>query len=698
MEKRTFYPYLDGFDELTIIIPTKNYQEDTVYQLVGNDEVIDLNILQKQTIDNEIKLICSFDAYIELGKKYWVVSDNKEKSELYTGKIVRTELFDNIYYYKRNDLGFTYTKEQTKFKIWTPVAKYVHLELVDLNQKTVIHEMLYTNSGVWRLMIDGDLDGYKYRYHVYVNGKEQIVTDPYAIASTPYSEFSVVIDTAKTYQMKHPSPFKGELEDAIIYETSVRDFSMDPEVPFLHRGKFLGMMETGLKTKEGNKAGFDYLKDLGITHVQIMPFFDFDGVDEFKVDGPYNWGYNPRQYSVLQGWFSTKPEEPYNRINEFKQMVDAYHEAGISVIMDVVYNHVFDSDNFPIEKLVPGYLYHFDRNGICTNVSGCSNDLATHRKMVRKFIIDSVLFWVNEYHIDGFRFDLMGLIDTETMNEIRQELHSISNHIVVYGEGWKMYSSNQADRMAHMFNKNVLYTIGFFNDTFRETIKGATFDLKLPGYVFGNFKSMDKVKNLLMGSAFRRYLFKYASQSINYVECHDNNTFFDKALKIEEDVELIKKQQLLATAMVILSEGVPFIHSGQEFYRSKQGVENSYESSDDINMIRWGLIDSNLKDVLYVQKLIQFRKDHPSFKLTTNSDLSQYVEVIALGSNSMMMHLNNTENIIIIFKPTAKEETIVIPENYQLVLSSTDKVKEVDETTYVINDISSVIFVKGSEK
>jgi pullulanase len=362
--------------------------------------------------------------------------------------------------------------------------------------------------------------------------------------------------------------------------------------------------------------------------------------------------------------------------------------------MDVVFNHVYDAETFPFERLVPGYAYHVDRNGINTNVSGCHNDLATHRKMIRKFIIDSVSYWVNEYRIDGFRFDLMGLIDTETMNELRQELHNIDEHLIVYGEGWKMYSSNQADRMAHMSNKTVIYTIGFFNDRFRETIKGATFFPEIKGYATGKLDETAIVKEMLLGSAHNRYMFKYATQSINYVECHDNRTFFDKCLHITEDLELIKKQQKLATAMVILSQGVPFLHSGQEFYRTKQDDENSYISGDAINFLDWTRMDNHSEDVNFIRELIHLRKSTDCFKHRSSSELDQNVEVITLQSKSIMVHLNDGIDLIIIFKPTLNKETIIIPESYQLYLSSTSDILLVDKQTYEIADIGTYIFKK----
>lgn len=692
MTERPFYCYLDNFDEITIIVPMQHYRDNNTYRLKGDDEAIELVVREKINLGGEVKLICSFDAYIHLEKLYLVENEEGDTAELQTGKIVRTELFDNIYRTKKNDLGFTYTKESTKFKIWTPVAKKVTLELISPDQTVSMIDVLYTSSGVWRIVVEGDLERYRYRYHVYVNGKEQIVSDPYAVASDANGIYAYVIDKSKTYRMKHDFAFSGDPLDAVLYEVSVRDFSTDPSVPFLHRGQYLAFTEAGLKTKEGRPAGIDYLADLGITHVQIMPVFDFDGVDELDSDRFYNWGYNPKQYNVPEGWFSSDPNDPYARIDELKRMIDALHERHIGVVMDVVYNHVYDAFDFPFEKLVPGYAYHVDRQGIYTNFSGCKNDLATQRKMVRKLILDSVKYWVDEYKIDGFRFDLMGLIDTETMNEVRQELYDLSPRILVYGEGWKMHSSNQADRMAHMTNKQVLYTIGFFNDRFRETIKGKTFDPIVPGFATGGNADMAEVKHCILGSALNRHLFKYTSQSINYVECHDNMTFYDKALTMTKDVETIRKQSLLALSMVILSQGVPFIHAGQEFLRTKFGVENSYDAGDVINRLDWSSMDRYYENVAFVKRLIRLRKEHAVFKLKSTTELSQSADLIALPSGSVLYCLNNSVQFLIVFKPKALRETIVIPAGYETIASSMTLANQ--DTAYDFSDVGVAIFQK----
>jgi pullulanase len=669
-DPRQFFCYLDDFDELTIIVPLKNYRDSNTYTLVGEDETVDLEIVEKLNIGIEVKLVCSFAAYITLNRIYHVVDADGVSSELYTGKIVRTELFDNIYAYKKNDLGYSYSPESTKFKIWTPVAKRVTLELVDPRGVTTMLDVPYRNLGVWRIVVEGDLERWKYRYRIYLNGTEKIVNDPYAVASDANGDFNYVVDRTRFRKFKHGFSFSGDPLDAVVYETSVRDFTIDPAIGAKHPGKFLGLAETGLKTPSGHPAGLDYLASLGITHVQFMPFFDFDGIDERNPGSDYNWGYNPQQYNVPEGWFSTDPDDPYARIDELRTAVDALHAKGIGVIMDVVYNHVFDPYAFPFEKLVPGYAYHVDRQGIYTNVSGCKNDLATHRKMVRKFIIDSVLYWASEYRIDGFRFDLMGLIDVETMNELRQELHELDEHIIVYGEGWKMHSGNMADRMAHMMNKNVIYTIGFFNDRFRETVKGKTFMPEIPGYATGDPSDTETVAEMLLGSAANRFMFKYASQSVNYVECHDNMTFFDKCLVMTDDVAKIERWEKLATAMVLFAQGMPFLHSGQEFFRTKNGDENSFESGDAVNRIDWARSDAHADAVDFLRAAVRIRRNLPCFRLKASSELLQYAKIDVLPSKTILYGLSDGARLLIVFKPTDTPETIAIPDGYAMILAS----------------------------
>ncbi|MCK5761566.1 MAG: type I pullulanase [Candidatus Izimaplasma sp.] len=690
-----YYSYLDDFNQITIIVPLK-YRHDFVgyFKVIGNDEEIDLEIISNELLGEERKYITRFDGYILLNHSYFIYDDNNETSELFTGKIVRTELFDDIYYYEQNDLGSSYRRDRTKFKIWTPTAKHIKLELTSKTNVVEIIDMKYDNQGVWYLRLRGDYEGYRYRYISHVNGKEHYFTDPYGRSSSANAEYSYVIDNSLLYKMKYQRPkFSGVMTDAVIYESHIRDFTISDSIKATYPGKYKSYTEKNLKTKKGNLAGIDYLNDLGVTHVQLMPIFDFAGVDENNPDKLYNWGYNPEQYNVPEGWFSTDPNDPYARINELRELVDHLHKHNIRVVMDVVYNHIFDIDAYPLEKVIPGYGYRFDKQGHLTNSSGCESDLATERRMVRKFIIDSVLFWAKEYKIDGFRFDLMGLIDIKTMNTLRQKLDHYRSDIIVYGEGWKMPTTLEYEQTAHMFNNHLLFNIGHFNDKTREIIKGATFDIKQKGYALGSKAKCDAVKNIVLGSAQNKYLFRYPTQSINYIECHDNYTFFDKASKAlgKAPVEEIKKRQRLATSMMILSQGVPFIHSGQEFYRTKKGVENSYKSSDEINKLDWNLVDENQADIEYIKELIRIRKKYDLFRLTAPSKIRNYVCVNINEEGTILYKLKDQENeLIVIFKNSKGKETFDFENRYVLIFNGEIRSRKII-TKLDVNDITTYI-------
>lgn len=694
-----FFSYLDGFSEITVIVPLK-YREDYVesFKVIGNEEEIELEIISSELIGNERKYITRYDGYILLNQMYHVFDDHNQSCELFTGKIVRTELFDDIYYYENSDLGSSYRRDRTKFKIWTPVAKYMKLDLISPQGEHEIVDMEYDNQGVWYLRLKGDYEGYKYRYISYVNGKEHKLLDPYGISSTANAEYNYVVDPAKFVKMQTQRPkFSGSPNDAVIYEASVRDFTIDSSINATYPGKFKSFSESGLVTKGGNKAGIDHLVDLGITHVQLMPIYDFGGVDELKqgFNETYNWGYNPEQYNVPEGWFSTNPNDPYSRINETKTMIDDIHKAGLRVVMDVVFNHVFDHRWFAFEKVIPGYGYRFDDQGMMTDSSGCGNDLATERKMVRKFIMDSVMFWAKEYKVDGFRFDLMGLIDIKTMNTLRQKLDRFRKDMIVYGEGWRMPTVIGDERSAHMFNRHLLFNIGHFNDRTREIIKGATFDPKQKGYALGSNAKLNDVKNILEGSTLNKYLFRYASQSINYVECHDNTTFYDKAvmaLGSEGDISEVKKRQRLATMMVILAQGVPFIHSGQEFYRTKKGVENSYKSKDEINHLDWNLLDENIEDIEMLKEVLRIRKKFDLFRLAAASKIRDYVTVTIEESGTILYKLKDNEHeLIVIFKNNTVKETFYLDDRYTLLFDGQKRTRRLlskinmeDITTYIL--------------
>jgi pullulanase len=691
-----FYAYLDDFTEITIIVPLK-YREDFVksFKVIGNEEEIELEILSTHTLGNERKYVTRFDGYILLNKMYHVFDDQNESAELFTGKIVRTDLFDDIYYYESSDLGSSYRRDRTKFKIWSPVAKYMKLELLDQNDNIEVVPMEYDNQGVWYLRLRGDYETYRYRYISYVNGKEHKLTDPYGRSSSSNGEYSFVIDESKIVKQRAQRPkFTGTYSDAVIYEAHVRDFTIQDTLNATHPGKYKSFTEEGLKTPKGHPAGIDHIKDLGITHVQLLPIYDFGDVDENNPNRKYNWGYNPEQYNVPEGWYSTNPDDPYTRINELKTLIDDLHANNLRVVMDVVFNHVFDIESFPFEKIVPGYAYRHDDQGMLTNSSGCNNDLATERRMIRKFIIDSVMYWAKEYKIDGFRFDLMGLIDIRTMNTLRQKLDRFRSDMIVYGEGWKMPTTIGYDMSAHMYNRHLLFNIAHFNDKTRERIKGATFQIDDIGYALGSNAHIDDIKNIIMGSCLNKFLFRYPIQSINYVECHDNNTFFDKTAKALKDAPLEErlKRQRLALAMVVLSQGIPFIHAGQEFYRSKKGVENSYRSSDDINQIDWSLLDDHLEDIEYLRELLRLRRKYDLFRLKAPSKIKDYVRVTVEETGTILYRLKDLETeLVVIFKNNNTKETFDLDGRYTLIFDGEKRSRRIltkinvdDITTYIL--------------
>ncbi|TVP95427.1 MAG: type I pullulanase [Acholeplasmatales bacterium] len=699
----SFYAYLEDFHEITVIIPHQMRRDPvTQFEAHGNDEEIPLEIASRQTLDGEDKYVLRYDSFIRLNKIYHIFDDQGNKTELYTGKIVRTELFDDLYYYDGPDLGHRYGDTSTTFKIWSPVAKYLKVELTTPDGEVNIYPMTYKKIGVWQITLDGDLDGYKYRFISYVNGKEHTFTDPYGIASTANGTHNYVVNPDKFVPFDHARPpFSGRMPDAILYEMSIRDLTSDPSIKATHPGTFHAACEEGLKTPAGNPAGFDYVKDLGVTHVQLLPVFDFEGVDETKPFESYNWGYNPAQYNVPEGSYATNPDDPYARINELRTLVDRYHGAGLRVVMDVVYNHVYNVKTFPFEKIIPGYAYRVDSQGILTNGSGCDSDLATERKMIRKFISDSVMYWTKTYKMDGFRFDLMGLIDMKTMNMIRQKLEVHRPDLILYGEGWNMPAPLPAQTLAHMYNKKVLYNIGFFNDRFREYVKGATFNPKHRGYALGELEHLAIIKLLILGSVKEKFLFRYPGQSINYVACHDNHTLHDKIKLALPDAtfELRARAQQLATGMVLLAQGVPFIHMGQEFYRTKQGEENSYKSPDAINRIDWSLIDKHQTSIHQFKTLIKLRKSLTCLRLPTASAIKKNGFVSSSEHGTTVLEVcRDKSHTIVIFKPRSETETLSFDDPFTVLYSSASPESRQGIRTLKLDTVSVTVLVKSKKE
>lgn len=591
---------------------------------------------------------------IELGHSYFLSFSTYGRVPLDVSEATNFIDFDKKFFYGGDDLGATYSKKETSFALWAPLASKVLLEIKDKNSPDFrLIPLIRMSCGVFKGTVSGDHDGALYHYLVTNNEVQTRVSDPYAKGSIANGKESVVINFSKL-----DNDFKlnclnklSNLNQAIIYEANVRDMTISSHTNITNKGKFKGLCEKGKTTLGGLPAGFDYIRSLGITHLQLMPIFDFKTVDELHPDEKYNWGYDPAQYFAIEGSYSTNPNDPYSRINEFKELVKSYHEAGIRIVMDVVFNHAYEYQNSVFEKVVPNYYFRKKENGKMSNASGCGNDLATEKSMVSKLIVDCCLFFIKTYGIDGFRFDLMGLIDQKTILNVQEEAKKIRDDIVIYGEGWEMDHLNKVP-LANMNNYASLPKIGFFNDFFRENVKR---------YCGGDIFSLPNVKNAYAGSCFDfivRKHFLSSSQSINYIECHDNHTYFDylsltpKLIELEEKLKRVN----LANALLLLSIGVPFIHAGQEIGQSKFNKDNTYNLGDKYNKFSYSLLEER-KDVYnYFVELVKLRKSLPILSSSSLSLIDKNIDISEINHALRVKIINENasskeKQIELIFNP-----------------------------------------------
>ena len=606
----------------------------------------------------------------------------------------RLDSYDKYPSYYGSDLELVYTPEQSVFTLWAPSADRVRLNLYASGEGGDPEEhveMEKAGYGTWRVHIDRDLKGSFYTFQIEKNGKWLNETPGiWAKAVGINGNRAAVIDWNETNPDGWKSDRSPELKmysDIILYELHHRDFSIAPDSGIENKGKFLALTETGTKTPEGEATGLDHLKELGVTHIHILPSFDFATVDETKLDeNHYNWGYDPKNYNVPDGSYSTDPVNPVIRIREFKEMVKSLHQNGFRIVLDVVYNHTASTDHSNFDLTVPGYFYRQNADGSYSNASGCGNETASEREMVRHYIIESVKFWAREYHIDGFRFDLMGIHDIETMNRLRSELLEIDPTIFVYGEGWVAADSPLPfEQRAVKENVGQMEGIGVFNDEFRDGLKGSTFDEQEPGYASGNINGhFEPVKYGIVGGTdhpqvdYGGLLYcnaPYAgapSQMINFVSCHDGYTLVDKLkLSVQGDHatdELIPIDKLVHTVL-LTAQGIPFIRSGEEIMQDKQGEPNSYKSPDSINRIDWSLKAKNREVFDFIRGLIALRKAHPAFRIPTVEGLQQWLRFMDTGDSGVIAYTlgeyaNNDEwkEILVAYNGNRHEAEIGIPE------------------------------------
>ena len=639
-------------------------------------------------------------APLNLEEAYFLEHSTHGNLPVSFGQVYSNPAFQGQFHYSGTDLGTTYSPHKTTFKVWSPPAQ--NLEVViyasDQGGKGRRIPMIRRAKGVWEATVYEDLEGLYYNFLVTHGGKTVEAVDPYAKSTGVNGERGQIVDLSKTnppgWEKMQWLPLKDPV-DAIIYEVHVRDFSSSPTSGIKAKGKYLGMIEEGTKTPTGVMTGLDHLTDLGVTHVHLLPIFDFATVNELTPEQDYNWGYDPLNYNVPEGSYASDPHDGRVRIRELKDLILNLNRAGMGVIMDVVYNHTFHSTASNLNKLVPGYYYRLYPDGRFSNGSGCGNELADERSMVRKFIVDSITYWATEYKLAGFRFDLMGLHHLETMQTIQRTLDELNPEYLLYGEGWAAASSTlPEDQRAVKRNTPQLSGIASFCNDYRDGIKGHVFNTREPGFIQGG-GYQETVKFGIVGAIqhpqidYHKILYSAGpwaltpGQSVSYVEAHDNLTLWDKLLCTTEpqaDGERVALMKL-AHVLVLTSQGIPFLHAGQDFARTKGGDPNSYQSPDHVNQIDWERKGEFLELYEYTKGLIQLRKERPAFRIGKSTEVREKLRFLKFPNQNVLgftigPHANGDsyETILVLVNSNLTPAELLVAEGPWEILANQDQV------------------------
>ena len=664
----------------------------------------------------------SFSVYLDsdadLKESYVIKVTFKDSGSVLEKSIALNNLYDteafNTEFYYDGELGAIYSESETTFKVWSPVSSKILLRLYDNGTPTSVskalgsdayteYEMTKGEKGVFSYKVDGNLHGKYYTYVVYNasnNGVE--IVDPYAHAAGVNGLRGLIVDFSKTNPegFEEMSYLTYDRKELVVWETHVADVTSNAtwQGTEANRRKYLGLIESGTTYTSGDvtvTTGFDHIKELGVNAVQLLPVFD-QANDETKYE--FNWGYNPLNYNVVEGLYSSNPYDGLVRITELKQVIQAFNEAGITTIMDVVYNHVNGANGSNFDVLMPGYYFRYNSDGSLSNGSGCGNEVASEHAMVRKFIVDSCKFWVSEYKFGGFRFDLMGLLDLETMAEVVKECEKINPNVVIYGEPWQGGSSPLAQKYAAVQNNGNYYEgYGAFNDKMRDAlIKGGLNDKATKGWITNNnsasITDIICIESGINGETYNSTnTISDPNKNVIYATCHDNYTLYDriKAAGINNE-ETIKQMAILANALVLTSSGTSFLLAGEEMLRTKQGDSNSYKSSDDINSLDYSLKVKNL-DMFEIYKiLINFKETTTGLQLDTPN-----IEVEKLNSNTVLKYTvtSGDDEYLIIHANGANHGCSIDLSGYELVLDTLAKGTELSDN-YSVGSYQTLILKK----
>ena len=566
-----------------------------------------------------------------------------------------------------------YTPSKTQFTFWSNAAEQMEVRIYvqsDDVQSTKVVPLTKSEGDFWTATVKGDLAGQFYTVRSFQNGEWGLESPGiFAKAVSVNGQKAAIIDFAKTDPegwKEDVRPAMPDMTDIVVYETHLRDYTMSPNSGVEHKGKFIGMTE---------EPAIKHLQELGITHLQILPIFDYGSIDETALDqNKYNWGYDPVNYNAPDGGYSTNPYDPACRIRETKQMIQSLHKAGIRVIMDVVYNHTYDVMGCALGRVVPKYFYRLNADGTYANGSGCGNETASDHEMYRRFMVESVCYWAREYHIDGFRFDLMGIHDQETMRQIRAALDKIDPTILTYGEGWAAMSpAYPYDSLAMKQWTYKMPRVGAFSDDIRNALIGSPFDHER-GFASGNPSS---AKDVMRGLIACPEWSGEPMQHVSYITCHDNYCLRDRidvSAIGESEATKIRMNKLAQTA-VLVSQGMTFLYGGEELYRTKKGIDNSYQSPDSINTIPWENKEKYADLVEYYRQMIAIRRAHKGFRLGTAELVKEHVEFMDTENESLIIYrINNLEDfdsaksLTVLLNGSAKQAKAEVPEGTYTVL------------------------------
>ena len=687
-----------------------SYKQVKVYEGDKELTILDISNMGKEVTSGIIEV----EETLDIGKNYRVVIEGYGEKAVVPTSIFDSEYFIENYTYDGDDLGAIINGDKTTFKVWAPTASKVVLNLFTSGHEGSAYksvDMVKGDRGVWSYT-ESCGHGTYYTYTVTTSVGTQEAVDPYAKAAGLNGNRGMVVDLSRT----NPEGWGKDnfatgiktYSDAVIWEVHVRDFS-NKIASSNYKGKYLAFTERGLVNEFGQSIGVDYLVNLGITHVHLLPVYDYATVDEANPDSQFNWGYDPKNYNVPEGSYSTNPYDGEVRIKEYKQMVQALHAAGIGVVMDMVYNHTYDA-NSSFNKIVPYYYYRYTATGANSSASGCGNDTASERYMFGKFMVDSVSYWAGEYDLDGFRFDLMGLHDLATMQEVENAVHAINPEAIIYGEGWTMGSTIDGSPMANQGQiskiepiEGAIGGIAVFNDIIRDGLKGSVFTATSKGYISGNGNgSFPSVLFGIKGGAGAGFSWEVKNgMVVNYMSAHDNNTLWEKLILSNGDntVEERLAMNRLGATLLMISKGTVFFQAGEEMLRTKDGDENSYKSSDAINNIDWSVLKegSNEYEMMrYYQELIRARQEYAIFRTLNTAVIAN----TSYGEGRVAITLDNHAGgkALIVSNPTGEAMTYNVSGNWHMIVNGVDVMDAPEAVTgsITVPAYTAVVFVNDA--